>query len=340
MYAPETGLSGGVGFYFIQHDTLQREIFPYPDEIEFYVNYSVRNQLQTKIEPVFYFRNGWRVNGRLDYYYFPDLFWGVGSNTAEKSETDYTLNSYSFSGAVDKSIYRIDGKDIFLGGGAKYNRMTSDLLSGDSDSLSQVLADLPRTYGITGNETYELNINTIADLRDNILLPKEGMYHKGAIRYGYFTSAEGENGSYIGLDYDVRDYYDLGEGWLSKGRQMIAMQFVASQYFGRMPFNALPKIGSNIIMRGYYEGRYRDMSMYAFQTEYRFPLFWRFRGAAFASIGHVNENLYKAIVDVPLWAVGIGGRFVWDRSTGLSARLDIGLTEEGPGIYLNVKEAF
>jgi len=110
---------------------------------------------------------------------------------------------------------------------------------------------------------------------------------------------------------------------------------------GDPPFQMLNKLGGSYWMRGYYEGRYRDKNMLTFQAEYRFPVVWRFGGAAFAGIGDVAEELDAFRFDEFKYSLGFGVRFMFDTQERINARLDIGFNTDGDmGIYALVLEAF
>jgi outer membrane protein assembly factor BamA len=100
-------------------------------------------------------------------------------------------------------------------------------------------------------------------------------------------------------------------------------------------------LGGSYWMRGYYYGRYRDKNMVTFQTEYRFPLFWRFGGVAFAGLGDVAPEFKKFNTKTIKWTFGTGLRFTFDAQEKINARLDFGFGNDGNfGFYAMVVEAF
>jgi hypothetical protein len=92
-------------------------------------------------------------------------------------------------------------------------------------------------------------------------------------------------------------------------------------------------------MRGYREGRYRDDVYWTTQAEYRFPLFWRLKGVAFASVGAVGPRLGGALARDVEAAVGLGGRFRFT-DDGVHGRLDLAYSPTGLELYLSLGEAF
>jgi len=330
LYAPETGISGGIGFYYVNHDTLRKEIYPYPDETEFYLSYTENKQVNTKIEPVLYFSQKIKFTSRLSYTYFPDLYFGIGNNSPEHNETPYTKQSLILNTSIEKSVATADNKEIYIGFNARFENFGTKFES----QHSTFMASAP---GYEGSFIGGIGLNITADLRDNVFAPDSGYYF--AAEGFYYNNLLNEDFSYLNFTTDSRYYKEIIEVEEGQGH-VIAIQNTLAFTSSQVPFNRMPLIGSDMIMRGYYEGRFRDKNSYALQSEYRLPLFWRFRGALFGAIGNVGNSIGNLFLTTPKYAVGFGGRFIWDKTSRLSARLDLGFTEEGMGIYLNIKEAF
>lgn len=93
-------------------------------------------------------------------------------------------------------------------------------------------------------------------------------------------------------------------------------------------------------MRGYPEGRYRDDIAVQGQLEYRFPIVWRFGGVVFGAAGQVASSIAEIdLSGLPL-AGGIGLRFAVNPEENINIRIDLAFTREGPGFYVNLREAF
>ena len=93
-------------------------------------------------------------------------------------------------------------------------------------------------------------------------------------------------------------------------------------------------------MRGYYEGRYRDRQYLAGQAEYRFPLWWRIGGAAFAGMGDVAPDLGSFTFSSLKPSYGLGLRFMINKEEKVNIRLDYAWGKETSGFYLEITEAF
>jgi len=76
------------------------------------------------------------------------------------------------------------------------------------------------------------------------------------------------------------------------------------------------------------------------QAEYRFPLVWLFRGAAFLGAGNVEDRLHFMQIGDFKWAGGGGLRVVIDQRQRFSVRLDGGVSQDDYGLYLLFNEAF
>ena len=105
------------------------------------------------------------------------------------------------------------------------------------------------------------------------------------------------------------------------------------------PFLLLPLLGGADRMRGYRKGRFRDDMLWAAQTEYRLPLFWRFKGTAFTSAGEVAPRVGPTLFENVELAAGLGARFQLTDS-GLHGRLDVAYSRTGVEFYISVGEAF
>ena len=65
---------------------------------------------------------------------------------------------------------------------------------------------------------------------------------------------------------------------------VFALQAISGNTGGDVPFRMLPLMGNENIMRGYYEGRYRDQHLAAMQGELRLRV-WNWIGAARPTTG-------------------------------------------------------
>jgi outer membrane protein assembly factor BamA len=113
---------------------------------------------------------------------------------------------------------------------------------------------------------------------------------------------------------------------------------------GQSPFYLLPALGSDEMMRGYYDGRYRDRNYLAGQTELRYRVSKRFGLDGFAATGEVFHTSFDTHNLLPDYGGGI--RYFFDVQKGLTIRMDYGVGEKRPsesreqGLYIALGEAF
>ncbi len=110
---------------------------------------------------------------------------------------------------------------------------------------------------------------------------------------------------------------------------------------GTAPFQVLPHLGGDTVLRGLAEGRYRDYYMAAFQAEYRFPLVWRFGAVLFGGLGQTAPAAESFTAEEWVFAGGAGLRFAVSPSQRLNIRIDVGYSDDdGVNFYIGAMEAF
>jgi len=144
----------------------------------------------------------------------------------------------------------------------------------------------------------------------------------------------GSEYNYRDVQIDARQFFELIP------EQVIAIQETAEFTDGTVPFQDLVRFGGQNIVRGYYDGRYRDNNGIAVQGEYHLPVWWKFGVVGFAGIGQVANEIDDIAVNRFWFAGGMGLRFFWSRQEHISLRLDYGIGNNSSGVYITVTEAF
>ncbi len=98
--------------------------------------------------------------------------------------------------------------------------------------------------------------------------------------------------------------------------------------------------GGKKLMRGLFEGRYRDNAMVVAQGEYRLPLWWRFGAVAFAGVGDVARRVQDFEPEEFKFTYGGGLRFSINPQEKINARLDVGRSRDLTGFYFTIGEAY
>jgi len=316
-YAPDTKLAGGVvgGYYRPDGDGTRGS------SVQSTVTVTQRRQLILQLTPELYLDNSrWRVQGELEASHFPNSFYGIGGDTPETAEEEYTARSLLVDATAQRRVrpnLRV-GPRLLVRGDAVW-----DPEAGGRIARSRVVgADGGLTAGLGGAVRW--------DGRDSRYYPRSGTY--AAATATLHSAAWGSAYTFGQFEIDLRGYRSLGPG-------VLAGQVYAESTAGTAPFQQLPLLGGDERMRGYREGRFRDDVYWTGQAEYRFPLFWRLKGVAFASVGEVGPRWGSPLVEDVEAAAGLGGRFRFT-DDGVHGRLDLAYSPTGLKLYLSLGEAF
>ena len=316
-YAPDTKLAGGIvgGYYRPDGDGTRGS------SVQSTVTVTQRRQLILQLTPELYLDDGrWRVQGELEASHFPNSFYGIGGDTPAAAEEEYTARSLLVDAAAQRRMrpnLRV-GPRLFVRGDAVR----------DPEAGGRI--DRGRVAGADGGLTVGLGGAVRWDGRDSRYYPRAGTY--AAAGATLHSAAWGSAYTFGQVEADLRGYRPLGPG-------ILAGQVYTEAVAGTAPFQQLPLLGGDERMRGYREGRFRDDVYWTAQAEYRFPLFWRLKGVAFASVGEVGPRWGAALVEDVEAAAGLGGRFRFT-DDGVHGRLDLAYSPTGLELYLSLGEAF
>ncbi|WP_046243383.1 BamA/TamA family outer membrane protein [Hymenobacter terrenus] len=285
--------------------------------------------------------------GEASYYDVNYFYYGIGNNTrkVDESQVEYTTIIFNqrvmpriapnwFAGLQYRftNLRNIKYDEAGEEGGA--NKFRTDLETGQ----------LSAREGKGGN-TSGFGPAVLYDGRDNVLATYRGQYLHA---HGLFV------GKYAGSDYsfnryqiDARHFQPL----FNNTNTILAMQYLGQFHTGgKVPFRELSAFGADLggsiynyatLMRGIYEGRFRDRQMMTFQAEVRQKLFWRIDGAVFGAVAEVTNKFSDFSLNDTKFAAGFGGRFRFNRRDRLNLRLDYGIGSGGnSGAYFAVGEAF
>jgi outer membrane protein assembly factor BamA len=172
----------------------------------------------------------------------------------------------------------------------------------------------------------------VLDSRDNTLATRRGVYILGSLVS--FHPWLGSDYRYTAFTVDARHYH-------TAGRHTLALQYYLALCDGDVPLTGMPMMGGKTLMRGHYEGRFRDRNFFTVQAEYRLmPLWWRFGVNVFAGLGEVAPRLRDFTFEGLKWSLGAGLRFALNPAERIHLRLDVGVGYDTWGLYVNVLEVF
>ena len=277
------------------------------------------------------------LSGELSYYYkFPINYYGFGPSTESDDESVIEYKVLIFNQRVLKRI----APNLFAGLQYRRTDLRDVQVNTDINEGSPTEERPSRLYERDARERQNtlvsgLGPSVLYDGRDNVLSTFRGNYLEVSSLF---------NGGWLGSDYrfsrfllDARHFQPLTQD----NKTILATQLVGQFHVGRVPFRELANLGGDRILRGYYEGRYRDRQLMALQAEVRRYLFWRFNGVVFGGLGQVGNSL-SSFGEGGIKATGGAGlRFHFNRQDRLNIRFDYGVGRQGSsGFYFSIGEAF
>jgi uncharacterized protein (DUF2141 family) len=235
-------------------------------------------QKQTIIEQnytIFSNHDRWMDHGYSKYLKFPQYYFGVGNHLPS---TNKELISYEEI-KLEHVLLRKITKGMFVGGGFRYVNIYN-LKSEQAEGILETQHPL----GYKGSRSVGLTLAFSSDTRDNIYNSFQG--HLIKLRYNMHDKILGGQFKFQFLEVDLRKFISL-----RSQKDVLAFQLYSQITMGNTPWNEMGTLGNDMIMRGYYSGRYRDNNLFAVQAEYRLRLSRAFGLVSFIGAGDVANKL-------------------------------------------------
>ena len=323
-YAPETKWEIGVStivVYYAKNDPTNRL-----SEITGFTFITLENQFGIWSDHALYTdKSKWFVLGRIRAQQYPLLYFGEGIDSS--GEELAQINAASL--AIRERLLRQLTGNWYLGLETDFQQ----LFSVDTEIFTDDPFTEPR--GLERYHTLGLGLGLVYDNRHNVLNVRDGFF--GETGFLFYDKLWGSDFAFNSVFFDARYFYP------TKANHVLASQFYFTNVSGQVPFNQLSLMGGESLMRGYYLGRYRDNSLVASQVEYRilpFDFSERWGAAAFLSTGTVADKPLDFRMDQLKVTGGLGIRFLSFPGKDIFTRFDVAFSEDGPGFYFFVGEAF
>jgi len=320
-YTPETELAVGVGgiLIFYGSDTSIAK----PSQVVLGGYYTTNSQYSISLKPeMYFFSNDLYISAPLSFGYYVTRFYGIGPATPDTGNVDYTSK-------VVSGTLTILGPSIWLPAsksGIVIDFNYTDIVDKEDN---QYLVN-NEVLGSNGGEYFGIGVEAVWDTRNNIFFPTDGKY--SSLK---FISYPVGQYIYYSTELDIKSYTSFSKD------HVLAGEVYFNNAVGDVPFYALPKLGGQYKMRGYYEGRYVDNAYFTIQLEYRQYFWWKFGYVVFGSVGTVAPSPDKYQMSEMKISYGAGLRFLFDEKEMVNLRMDLGITREGDtGIYFGIGEAF
>lgn len=323
-YSPETSFEFGLSSLFLfqaKKDTLNRL-----SEIAAFTFITLEAQYGIWLDNAIYGdKDKWFFLGRTRFQRFPLLYYGIGPQTPGKDPALIDANYILLKQRVLRKII----PNLFVGPEIDYQQLYNTHFNQPDNHVYD------KPIGTDGTRNIGLGAALVYDNRHNVLNVRKGFF--GEISFLKYAPGLGSNYNFQAVNLDIRSSHPTNV------RNVLAWQVYGSFTSGNVPFNQLALMGGEMIMRGYYYGRYRDKNMIATQIEHRWLPFGfskRIGAVAFAGAAVVSPKITSFDTRYLRPSGGVGIRYLLFPKKDIFLRLDVGFTREGPGFYLFTGEAF
>lgn len=302
-YSPETHLGIGVRALKIfrrQHNNAATR----PSSLPITLLYTLKKQIIfTAGLDLWMNENTHHLQGRVELSDYPFVFYGIGnhlpSTNREPYASRYGLIRFSYQKQIVRNLYI----------GPRYEFRTDYIYKKEAGGM----LDSGAVPGSSPFQASGLGLLVNYDSRDNIFQPTEGSLHQ-AIFMG-FLPLLGSQYTFNQYQLDFRRYFEVNNG------KILALQAWYSFTSGSPPFQYHAMMGGSDVMRGYFEGRYRDRHAMVYQGEYRIPVHRKLGIVLFGSAGQVGNKISSYAFDRFRYGGGLGFRYRLTEE-GVNIRLD------------------
>jgi hypothetical protein len=328
--APETGIEGGaaglLSFYTDNTDKITRV-----SNLFGYATITTKAQERFSLSSSYWTpQNAIHYTAAVSFINFPGYFYGIGNNTLLVNQE--IIGEKRFK--VNLSAQVLIAKSLYAGlvaGGFDYKYANNNNPPG-------IFATDPAIQYPNGGSSIYAGPTLTFDTRNNNTYTTKGMQITT-----YFNAMQGilANNSYQGGFFNI----EYSQFFLLEKKFVLGVDVQEQSLVGgSSPFYLLPALGSDEMMRGYYNGRYRDRNFLAGQAELRFRASDRIGFVGFIGTGEVFHTTFDAGQLKP--DIGGGIRYFFDIEKGLSVRIDYGIGQKPAneprehGLYIGLGEAF
>lgn len=148
----------------------------------------------------------------------------------------------------------------------------------------------------------------------------------------FFPKFIGNKYAFSATDLTVAGYVPMWKG------SVLAMMGRSRLTYGNTPWGMMSTLGGNRVMRGYYEGQYRDKSSADISVELRQHIYGRSGIVLWVGTGTVFDSLKDIRFNTLLPNYGLGYR--WEFKKRVNIRLDYGFGRGQSALIFNINEAF
>jgi outer membrane protein assembly factor BamA len=322
--SPETKWAGGIGASLSFKTTNWKDSLTRTSVIQSVCIFTQRHQnIQALDASVYSPKEKYIFLLQLSHSYFPDKFWGIGNNSKDMDNENYSYEQSYFFPHVKFKV----AKNLFIG--ALYELQNVNKVRYTEEGLfSKEIVFGLNPYLASGAG------NSISyDTRNSSNWPTKGTLVQTS--YSYFNTYLGSKFNTLKYILDVRHFKRIYK------QIILANQFYSYNCEGQVPVRELGSIGGANNLRGFYQGRYRDNGFSSFISELRVPVYKQFSLVAFGGVGSVYKEPNEIFNSSYKYSFGGGIRFSILKQERLNMRLDYGFSNSANrGFYLVFGECF
>ncbi|MCH7415020.1 outer membrane protein assembly factor [Belliella sp. R4-6] len=261
--------------------------------------------------------------GEIGWYRYVYFFYGIGPhvNESDREQFDATFPRLRFD------YLRKVKSNLYLG--FRYHYDDFDITSVEINGL----LDSGGILGSVGGRLSGVGPIVYFDSRDSQIFPTRGVFAESSFQT--FHKSIGSQYNYSRMLVDFRSVHSINE------KSVLVWNAYSELMFGDTPFFGLPLVGGNRLLRGLFEGKFRDKNLVLAQAEYRWKFLPRWGAVGFAGLGNIFSQENSFHFNQTKFTYGLGGRFQLSKKEKLNLRLDFAKSpNEDLRIYLTFGEAF
>ncbi|MBW3466792.1 BamA/TamA family outer membrane protein [Arthrospiribacter ruber] len=321
-YTPETSWAFGAGA--VANFRLGAEEETFESQVALGGAYTLFNQFLSYTSwRIFTEQNKHLFAGELGWYDYVFFFYGIGPGVSESDREVFN----SRLPRLRFDYLRLIKGDFYVGVRYWY----------DNFQIQEVeeggLLDGNNIPGSMGGRIGGIGPMLYYDSRDSQLYPTSGMFAESSLQI--FRPWAGSDYSYMRWIGDFRQVLPIKEN------SVFVYQAYAELLSGEVPFFGMPLLGGNRLMRGLFEGKFRDRNMALVQGEYRWKFKPRWGLVGFSGLGNIFSPSNPFDIGNTKLTYGTGLRYQLSKKEKLNLRFDVAHSPgEGLLFYLTFGEGF
>jgi outer membrane protein assembly factor BamA len=315
------GISGSVSFKTTDfNDSTTRT-----SSVQSIAMFTQRKQNIQALDATIFFPNEkYILTTQASHTFFPDKFWGLGAHSKDLKHEEYEYSQVYFLGQLKRKLK----KNLFLGVIFEFQRVY------DLKFEKNNLFDNNMAYGKESHSVSGIGASVCYDTRNSGFWPTKGIY----IQYSYRVAIKSFlSSSYTNLKtiLDIRYFKKISKN------SILALQVLNFSNFRETPIREMAMIGGANNLRGFYQGRFRDLKMTTIIAELRFPVYKKFSACLFNGAGYIYNNLNSIGFEKAKISYGAGIRYSIRKDEKFNIRIDYGFADRyNKGLYFTFGECF